>query len=912
MILTFLYDIIIGPIAFILEIIYGFLVLVVRNNHGFSIIGISFIVSLFCLPLYLKAEELQEKERSIQQKMSKKINQIKKYFVKDEQHMLLSAYYRINNYHPLMALRTSLGLLIQIPFFIAAYQFISHFEPLRGEPFLFIDNLGAPDALLKIGNSSFNVLPLLMTGINVISGALYTKNFQFKEKLQIYAVSLIFLVILYNSPAALLLYWTCNNIFSLIKNIILKFKNKITIFLVLMSSLLFCCCLYVLFFRNTGRSNQITFGLLAIFLSLFVLSIPFALKILIRQLKPLFSFLKNEEKRLKIIFILSCISLFILCGIFIPSNITASDAAAFSSVNDAVSPSSAINILIRPILLSLGLFCLWPIYIYSLGNRIFKAFCSFLMPLILIFSVINIFAFTGNYGMLSNTLQFQAGTNFFVSKHYLLFNIFAGVLLFLLLFVVFLKNKLKIVSSAGLFILISVSLFSILKIHTINIGFNEYKAIIENNKLNELNFLQADTDLKFEHEFTLSKTGHNVFVIMLDKAAGIFFKNIINENASLKSSFEGFVHYPNTVSFFRATILGLPPLLGGYDFTPEKLHLRSDETALNKYNEACLFLPELFKENDFAVSVFDLPYVNFQSKMNLSFFIDRKINAGNLEGKYTKHLIRELGSNAPVNKNRLDIILKHNFIMFGIFLSSPVILRKAIYNKGNYWAASNNSRPDIVTNSALNSYAVLHYLPEITEIKNAGNTFTLLVSNMAHDPSFLQYPDYSIVSEITDYGPDIFSGNVNSHQYYHINCASYILLAKWLEFLKQNEVYDNTRIIIVSDHAEVLNDPDNTLDRKYTSYNPILLFKDFNSTGELKTDYTFMTNADTPMLSVKDIISEKIILSEKDEGINIYLGGSSQPQDYPGTDVLEKTSSFYHVKDNIFDADNWTKISKRY
>ena len=50
-----------------------------------------------------------------------------------------------------MVLRSSFGLLIQVPFFIAAYAYLSHLEVLRGTSFLFIRDLGAPDALLKLG-----------------------------------------------------------------------------------------------------------------------------------------------------------------------------------------------------------------------------------------------------------------------------------------------------------------------------------------------------------------------------------------------------------------------------------------------------------------------------------------------------------------------------------------------------------------------------------------------------------------------------------------------------------------------------------------------------------------------------------------------------------------------------------------
>jgi hypothetical protein len=43
-------------------------------------------------------------------------------------------------------------------------------------------------------------------------------------KVQISGTALIFLALLYNSPSGLVLYWTLNNIFSLVKNILVKAK----------------------------------------------------------------------------------------------------------------------------------------------------------------------------------------------------------------------------------------------------------------------------------------------------------------------------------------------------------------------------------------------------------------------------------------------------------------------------------------------------------------------------------------------------------------------------------------------------------------------------------------------------------------------------------------------------------------
>ena len=197
----------------------------VTDSKGIAVIGLSFIVTLCTLPLYMVAESWQEKERLIQSKMKNQIDRIKRAFKGDEQYMILSTYYKQNNYKPIMALRSSFGLLIQIPFFIAAYHFLSELGSLKGYSFLFIKDFGAPDNLFTIGNFPINVLPIAMTLINLTSGILYSKGHDIKEKIQIFVFAFVFLILLYNSPAGLVVYWTMNNILSLVKNIFYKINN---------------------------------------------------------------------------------------------------------------------------------------------------------------------------------------------------------------------------------------------------------------------------------------------------------------------------------------------------------------------------------------------------------------------------------------------------------------------------------------------------------------------------------------------------------------------------------------------------------------------------------------------------------------------------------------------------------------
>ena len=215
----------IGPLKLVFEVIFQLAYMLV-GIPGVSIIFLSLAMNFLVLPLYRRADAMQMQARDTEARLKKGMDHIKKTFSGSERMMILQTYYRQNDYSPLNALHGSISLLLEIPFFMAAYQFLSHLELLRGVSFGPIADLGVPDGMLTIGGTAVNVLPILMTLINFASAALYLKGFPLKTKIQTYGIALVFLVFLYDSPAGLVFYWTLNNVFSLCKNIAYKIAGR--------------------------------------------------------------------------------------------------------------------------------------------------------------------------------------------------------------------------------------------------------------------------------------------------------------------------------------------------------------------------------------------------------------------------------------------------------------------------------------------------------------------------------------------------------------------------------------------------------------------------------------------------------------------------------------------------------------
>ena len=147
-------------------------------------------------------------------------------------------------------------------------------------------------------------------------------------------------------------------------------------------------------------------------------------------------------------------------------------------------------------------------------------------------------------------------------------------------------------------------------------------------------------------------------------------------------------------------------------------------------------------------------------------------------------------------------------------------------------------------------------------------------------------------------------------------------------------IYDNTRIIIASDHGnygieegfEKDDDLDNKVrDTNYSGrghYHPLLLFKDFDKrSDELIIDDTFMTTADIPSILLNNLVqrpvnpfTDKIIpvdtVQLKQNGVIISTSDKHQPAYNGKYKYTIGENNWWLVKDNIFKSENWTQVKQ--
>ena len=919
--MSFLYKTFISPIEMIVDMIFSFVINEMPQLGVFTaILIVSLCINFFALPLYNIADNLQEKERKIRKKLEFRVKAIRKSFSGDERFMMLSEYYRQNNYLPLYALRSALSILIEIPFFIAAYHYLSNCQTLRDASFWIFKDLGAPDNLFSFTINNIlipiNILPIVMTLINFVSGAIYTKSAPLSEKIQLYVVALIFLVLLYNSPSGLVLYWILNNIFSLLKNAISKTKHPKKILHICVSVLLVCAtCICSILLPFSTLIGKILLGLLTVI----VIFLPQEYRFLYQKFPSLAELNEKSEntssfqelsKNYFWTFFISTLALALLTGFLLPSNVVVSSTKDFCFLGQTESPLSYIS---ASFFLFLGLFVIWPLCIYKMFGKKIRKSLAIIFFTALICSLANVFIFKHPYGEIENTFILNHPEIFNnLNLFYTLLPLFAILLAALILYLAKKYNKIGILNFFLIVICLAETSTAIYNTAKIKKEFNSYKnERIQNNIYTKDSKNPQNGKTDFEQIFNISQNGTNVVVIFLDRAISSFFPHIIEEFPELKDDYKGFTFYPNTLSFGNYTLLGAPSLLGGYEYTPEKINERKDELLRKKHNEASLVMPTLFKNAGFNVLVTDPPFPNFTWKGDLSKFTKKGINAIEIAGKYRKNYESEINAEIVMT----DKICRTGMQYFSIIQIIYPPLRGLIYNGIAHFLSDGFN----------NVYSSLYYMKDLTKISSsAQNNFILIDNETPHTQAFLNIPEYDkqISYQDTDIESRKFKTSSNIEEmHYDVNVAAIKKIGEWLKFLQENKAYDNTRIIIVSDHGRDFKTQafENFKDSSIpTFFNPLLLVKDFNSSDELKTDFSFMTNADTIFfakqgiknISDKNPYTKKTFVQDKKESVHIY---EIQNSEWNCDNILVnktftlKPEKSWIVKENIFDPKNWKK-----
>ncbi len=547
---------------------------------------------------------------------------------------------------------------------------------------------------------------------------------------------------------------------------------------------------------------------------------------------------------------------------------------------------------------------LWPGVFYYLANKKIRVIFSVLMFGVSVTSIVNYLFFGTDTGTISTTLIFDKEPNhqlLIALLNLVLVVVISAICLFLFRF----KRVIKVVYIAAIMTILTISVIDGNKVQT------TYSSVMSN-----ISSFQKMEGPKIQ----LTSNGKNVIVIMLDRGISGFVPYVFYEFPEIQEQFGGFVYYPNTISFGQNTLKTSSALFGGYEYTPERIDARADETLAEKHDESLKVMPQLFSEQGYCVTLMDLPFAGWSWNHDYSSFED-------IDNCFTYHPKDYFSSGTEANVN-IENRRTRNIFMYSIFKCSPLILQNTIYDGGDYLSVATDAynKFDILEN-----YRVLENLSEMTVlVDNYPGAILLMDNETTHDvtniSNFDPYTPYEF-----DEGYYISDGNTQLYLWDPLQAASYECtvaalreVGNYMDYLREIGVYDNTRVIIVSDHGNGMYLFEDLLTDDFNAewYNCMLLVKDFDSTNYI-TDYTFMTNADVPVIAMEGIIDTPVnpytkfpIDSNMKYG-DLYVGYSLTHDETLWNPDLNQGNTFYNDEDykwyklvnqNIFDSDNWIQI----
>jgi YidC/Oxa1 family membrane protein insertase len=199
------------PLNFLLNTYHSWLDGIAKNwSWGLAIILLTITVRFVIWPLHAKSTHTMKRMAKLKPEMDK----LKEKYPDDPNKLNteMMGLYRKFGINPLGG---CLPMFIQIPIFFGFYRMLQYAVELRGQGFLWVDDLSQPDTLTHVAGVPINILPVVMA----ISSFLQIKMTPMTgDKMQqriIMFMPFMFFFFCYNFASALALYWTTQNIFSI-------------------------------------------------------------------------------------------------------------------------------------------------------------------------------------------------------------------------------------------------------------------------------------------------------------------------------------------------------------------------------------------------------------------------------------------------------------------------------------------------------------------------------------------------------------------------------------------------------------------------------------------------------------------------------------------------------------------------
>ena len=182
------------------------------GSYGWAILALTAIIKIVLWPLQNKANYSMRRMALLNPKMQELREKYK-----DDPTRMNQEVMKLYKDYGINPVGGCLPMMIQIPIFFGLFKMLGQAVELRNAPFLWVKDLSQPDTVAHIAGLPINVIPLCMAATQIWLMAMTPKTGDPTQRRVMMFTPLIFLFICYNFAAALALYYTAQNLFSIVQ-----------------------------------------------------------------------------------------------------------------------------------------------------------------------------------------------------------------------------------------------------------------------------------------------------------------------------------------------------------------------------------------------------------------------------------------------------------------------------------------------------------------------------------------------------------------------------------------------------------------------------------------------------------------------------------------------------------------------
>jgi len=184
------------------------------HDYGLAILALTTIIKLTLWPIQNKANRSMRQMAALAPKMQELREKYK-----DDPTRMNQEVMKLYKQYGINPVGGCLPMMIQIPIFFGLFKMLGQAVELRNAKFLWVKDLSQPDTVahLPVLGWPVNIIPLCMAATQIWLMAMTPKTGDPTQRRIAMFMPLIFLFICYNFAAALALYYTAQNLFSILQ-----------------------------------------------------------------------------------------------------------------------------------------------------------------------------------------------------------------------------------------------------------------------------------------------------------------------------------------------------------------------------------------------------------------------------------------------------------------------------------------------------------------------------------------------------------------------------------------------------------------------------------------------------------------------------------------------------------------------